>query len=138
MGVNRDLKKANESYWGGKISQKELLAEGKRLRGEHWKIQKEAGIDIIPSNDFSHYDHVLDHIQLFGVSWPHICTACKKGKSEADQSCRPYPKDTPSTTWIPLTSSSLWVEVFRSLKHPKLQQLMFPPWCVKCRYENNS
>ena len=69
MGVNRDLKKATESYWAGKSSQKELLAEGKRLRGEHWKIQKEAGIDIIPSNDFSYYDHVLDHIQLFGVRW---------------------------------------------------------------------
>ena len=68
MGVNRDLKKANESYWGGKLSQKDLLAEGKRLRAAHWKIQKEAGIDIIPSNDFSFYDHVLDHIQLFGVS----------------------------------------------------------------------
>lgn len=67
MGVNRDLKKANESYWAGKISQKDLLAEGKRLRGEHWKIQKEAGINSIPSNDFSFYDHVLDHIQLFGA-----------------------------------------------------------------------
>ena len=75
MGVNRDLKKATESYWGGKLSQKELLAEGKRLRGEHWKIQKESGIDIIPSNDFSYYDHVLDHIQLFGVSWHRPCGA---------------------------------------------------------------
>ncbi|KAI9676788.1 MAG: methionine-synthesizing 5- methyltetrahydropteroyltriglutamate--homocysteine methyltransferase [Trizodia sp. TS-e1964] len=67
MGVNRDLKKATEAYWAGKISQDELLAEGKRLRLEHWKIQKEAGVDIIPSNDFSFYDQVLDHIQLFGV-----------------------------------------------------------------------
>ena len=138
MGVNRDLKKANESYWGGKISQNELLAEGKRLRGEHWKIQKEAGIDIIPSNDFSHYDHVLDHIQLFGVSWPHSSKACMKGISEADQSCRLHPKDTPSTTWIPSMSSSLWVEVYRSLRHPKLPQSMFLPWCVKCRYEHHS
>lgn len=67
MGVNRDLKKATEAYWGEKLSQKELLEEGKRLRLEHWKIQKAAGIDLIPSNDFSFYDHVLDHIQLFGV-----------------------------------------------------------------------
>lgn len=67
MGANRELKKATESYWGGKLSQKELLSEGKRLRLEHWKIQKDSGIDIIPSNDFSYYDHVLDHIQLFGV-----------------------------------------------------------------------
>lgn len=68
MGVNRELKKATESYWGGKLSQGDLLAEGKRLREEHWKIQKDAGIDVIPSNDFSFYDHVLDHIQFFGVS----------------------------------------------------------------------
>lgn len=67
MGVNRDLKKATEAYWAGKLSQKELLDEGKRLRLAHWKIQKDAGVDIIPSNDFSFYDQVLDHIQLFGV-----------------------------------------------------------------------
>lgn len=68
MGVLRDLKKANEAYWADKISQEALLAEGKRLRLAHWQIQKDAGVDIIPSNDFAHYDHVLDHIQLFNVS----------------------------------------------------------------------
>ncbi|KAF2864080.1 cobalamin-independent methionine synthase [Piedraia hortae CBS 480.64] len=65
MGKLRDLKKATEAYWGGKLSKDELLAEGKRLRLEHWKIQKDAGVDIIPSNDFAYYDHVLDHIQMF-------------------------------------------------------------------------
>lgn len=53
--------------WGGKISQEELLAEAKRLRLAHWKIQKDAGVDIIPSNDFALYDQVLSHIQDFGV-----------------------------------------------------------------------
>ncbi|PKY02170.1 cobalamin-independent methionine synthase MetH/D [Aspergillus campestris IBT 28561] len=67
MGRLRDLKKATEAYWGDKISRDELLAEGKRLRSEHWKIQKDAGVDVIPSNDFAFYDQVLDHIQLFGV-----------------------------------------------------------------------
>ncbi|KAL8282317.1 hypothetical protein RB597_009838 [Gaeumannomyces tritici] len=67
MGVNRDLKKATEAYWGGKISQDELLAEAKRLRLAHWKIQKDAGVDSIPSNDFALYDHVLSHIQDFGA-----------------------------------------------------------------------
>ncbi|KAL1882676.1 hypothetical protein VTK73DRAFT_1588 [Phialemonium thermophilum] len=67
MGVLRDLKKATEAYWAGKISQSDLLAEGKRLREAHWKIQKDAGVDIIPSNDFSFYDQVLDHIQLFSA-----------------------------------------------------------------------
>ncbi|KAI9806180.1 MAG: homocysteine methyltransferase Met26 [Sarcosagium campestre] len=67
MGANRELKKATEAYWGGKLIQDELLAEGKRLRLAHWKIQKDAGVDVIPSNDFSFYDQVLDHIQLFGA-----------------------------------------------------------------------
>ncbi|GAB7361581.1 hypothetical protein MBLNU230_g1633t1 [Neophaeotheca triangularis] len=67
MGKLRDLKKANEAYWGGKLSRDELLAEGKRLRQEHWKIQKDAGVDVIPSNDFAYYDHVLDHIQMFNA-----------------------------------------------------------------------
>ncbi len=73
MGVLRDLKKANEAYWADKLSQGELLAEGKRLRLAHWKIQKDAGVDIIPSNDFSYYDHVLDHIQLFNVCSFFLC-----------------------------------------------------------------
>ncbi|KAI9867276.1 MAG: methionine-synthesizing 5- methyltetrahydropteroyltriglutamate--homocysteine methyltransferase [Trichoglossum hirsutum] len=68
MGANRELKKATEAYWGGKLSEEELLEEGKRLRLEHWKIQKDAGVDVIPSNDFSFYDQILDHIQLFGAT----------------------------------------------------------------------
>lgn len=69
MGVNRDLKKATEAYWAGKITQVDLLAEAKRIRLEHWNIQKTAGVDIIPSNDFALYDQVLTHIQDFGVSF---------------------------------------------------------------------
>ncbi|KAI1106492.1 cobalamin-independent methionine synthase [Jackrogersella minutella] len=67
MGVNRDLKKATEAYWAGNISQSDLLAEAKRLRLAHWKIQKDAGVEIIPSNDFALYDQVLSHIQDFGA-----------------------------------------------------------------------
>ncbi|KAI5864428.1 cobalamin-independent methionine synthase [Durotheca rogersii] len=67
MGVNRDLKKATEAYWAGNLTQAELLAEAKRLRLAHWKIQKDAGVDIIPSNDFALYDQVLSHIQDFGA-----------------------------------------------------------------------
>ncbi|CAI6338328.1 unnamed protein product [Periconia digitata] len=67
MGANRELKKANEAYWADKLSRDELLNEAKRLRLEHWKIQKDAGVDVIPSNDFAFYDHLLDHIQLFNA-----------------------------------------------------------------------
>lgn len=60
IGSNRELKKASEQYWSGKIAQKNLLQVGKNLRQENWQLQKKAGIDLIPSNDFSFYDQVLD------------------------------------------------------------------------------
>ena len=60
IGSNRELKKACESYWAGKISADELLAVGATIRKQNWQLQAEAGIDLIPSNDFSFYDQVLD------------------------------------------------------------------------------
>ena len=60
IGVNRELKKAEEAYWAGKIEKKELLDAAAQIRKENWQLQKEAGIDLIPSNDFSFYDQTLD------------------------------------------------------------------------------
>jgi len=60
VGPFRELKKANEAYWAKKISAEELLNTAKEIREANWKTQKEAGIDLIPSNDFSFYDQVLD------------------------------------------------------------------------------
>ena len=60
IGSQRELKKASESYWSGKSSQKSLLIGGRLIREANWKIQQEAGIELIPSNDFSFYDQVLD------------------------------------------------------------------------------
>ncbi|KAK8077886.1 hypothetical protein PG996_004056 [Apiospora saccharicola] len=67
VSLKQFLKKATEAYWAGKLSQADLLAEASRLRKEHWNIQKNAGVDIIPSNDFALYDHVLAQIQDFGA-----------------------------------------------------------------------
>eukprot|EP00158_Paraphelidium_tribonemae_P007664 Partr_v1_DN28320_c1_g1_i1_m78896 putative 5-methyltetrahydropteroyltriglutamate--homocysteine len=67
MGANRELKKLVESYWAGKIDQKSLIGGAQNLRLEHWKLQKDAGIEHVPSNDFSFYDQVLDHVVLFGA-----------------------------------------------------------------------
>jgi len=60
IGSHRELKKASESYWSGKSTFKNLLQVGKNIRHENWQLQKQAGIDLIPSNDFSFYDQVLD------------------------------------------------------------------------------
>lgn len=60
IGALRELKKANEAYWAKKIGQQELLQAARTIREGNWKTQQEAGIDLIPSNDFSFYDQVLD------------------------------------------------------------------------------
>ncbi|TDE46961.1 5-methyltetrahydropteroyltriglutamate--homocysteine S-methyltransferase [Flavobacterium rhamnosiphilum] len=67
IGSNRELKKACESYWAGKISADELLATGATIRKQNWQLQAETGIDLIPSNDFSFYDQVLDLSLTLGV-----------------------------------------------------------------------
>jgi len=60
IGSQRELKKANEIYWSGKSTLRNLVQVGKNIRQENWELQKNAGIDLIPSNDFSFYDQVLD------------------------------------------------------------------------------
>src|SRR5712671_1070290 len=60
MGVHRELKKALEAHWAGKLDEPGLLAVGKTLSLNHWAIQQQLGVHHIPSNGFSFYDHVLD------------------------------------------------------------------------------
>ncbi|MCZ2121439.1 MAG: 5-methyltetrahydropteroyltriglutamate--homocysteine S-methyltransferase [Anaerolineales bacterium] len=67
LGAKRELKWALESYWAGKTSAADLLQTAKALRLEHWQTQQAAGIDVIPSNDFSLYDHVLDTTLMVGA-----------------------------------------------------------------------
>jgi 5-methyltetrahydropteroyltriglutamate--homocysteine methyltransferase len=67
IGDMRQLKKAVEGYWKGESSADALLATGKELRAHNWKLQKDAGIDVIPSNDFSFYDQVLDMTCTLGM-----------------------------------------------------------------------
>ena len=67
FGAKRELKRALESYWSGKISERELLGAGKQFRLAHWQLQQSAGIDVIPSNDFSFYDQVLDTSMMVGA-----------------------------------------------------------------------
>ena len=67
LGIRRELKHANEKYWAGKIDRNELIETAVGLRLKHWKIQLEAGIDVIPVNDFSYYDHMLDTAFLVGA-----------------------------------------------------------------------
>ena len=67
IGSQRELKKASEQYWSGKIPVQQLLQTGKAIRRQNWQLQKDAGIDLIPCNDFSFYDQVLDTSLMVGA-----------------------------------------------------------------------
>ncbi|OSI65765.1 5-methyltetrahydropteroyltriglutamate--homocysteine S-methyltransferase [Bradyrhizobium canariense] len=67
IGPRRELKFALESYWAGKSSEPELLEAGSGLRAANWARQKSRGATVIPSNDFSLYDHVLDTSLMVGA-----------------------------------------------------------------------
>jgi 5-methyltetrahydropteroyltriglutamate--homocysteine methyltransferase len=60
FGVARELKRALESHWSGRSSAADLETTARELRARHWSALQARGIDHIPSNDFSLYDHVLD------------------------------------------------------------------------------
>src|SRR5690625_2384986 len=90
IGVNRDLKKVTELYWNGDCSKKELIESISALKVLHWTKQKECGMDLIPSNDFSLYDQVLDTALLVGALPDRYKELYRK---EADK-LHSYPIDT--------------------------------------------
>ncbi len=65
IGARRELKHALESYWRGETDAAQLQATAAELRARHWRLQRDAGVDVPPSNDFSLYDQVLDTAVLF-------------------------------------------------------------------------
>ena len=67
IGPKRELKVALENFWKSDISEAELQTVAKDLRSKNWQTQKENGVDLISSNDFSFYDQVLDIICLLGA-----------------------------------------------------------------------
>jgi len=70
LGAARELKRATEGYWSGKVALDQLLETGAELRRRHWALQRDVGIDRIPVNDFSFYDRMLDTCALVGAVPP--------------------------------------------------------------------
>ena len=67
IGTHREVKKALEAFWAGKITAGELVDAADAVRDAGWATQATAGLDLLPVNDFSFYDQVLDTIGLFGA-----------------------------------------------------------------------
>ncbi|WND81700.1 5-methyltetrahydropteroyltriglutamate--homocysteine S-methyltransferase [Lysobacter capsici] len=65
IGARRELKLALESFWKGDTPAQSLHDTAASLRERHWRLAHDAGADVVPCNDFSLYDHVLDNAVLF-------------------------------------------------------------------------
>lgn len=67
IGGLRELKFASEKYFRGEIDQAELETTAAKIRAYDLELQKNSGLNFIPSNDFSYYDGVLDTAFLLGA-----------------------------------------------------------------------
>jgi len=68
IGAQRELKRSLEAYWNGDIDIGRLQASAADLRKQHWLLQREIGIDLIPAGDFAFYDHMLNMTTLLGAA----------------------------------------------------------------------
>ncbi len=64
IGAKRELKFALEKFWQGETQGDALEQASLTLFQENLRLQ--ANLDLQPVADFSLYDHVLDHIVMFG------------------------------------------------------------------------
>ncbi|WP_031512037.1 5-methyltetrahydropteroyltriglutamate--homocysteine S-methyltransferase [Streptomyces sp. NRRL F-5123] len=67
QGPDRELKKAVEGYWKGRVTAGALRGTAAELRRANWRQLAGAGIDEVPTGDFSLYDHVLDTSVMVGA-----------------------------------------------------------------------
>ena len=72
IGKRRELKRALEGYWSGKRTAAELEETASAIRRANWDAQIAAGLDLVPVNDFSLYDQVLDTCALVGAIPPRF------------------------------------------------------------------
>ncbi|RSS84291.1 5-methyltetrahydropteroyltriglutamate--homocysteine S-methyltransferase [Streptomyces sp. WAC06614] len=67
QGQNRELKKAIEGYWKGRVTADALRQTAADRRRSNWQQLTDAGITEVPTGDFSYYDHVLDTSVMVGA-----------------------------------------------------------------------
>lgn len=85
IGSQRELKKSSELFWAGKESQQNLLQTAKNIRLHNWQLQQKAGVELIPSNDFSFYDQVLDmSLTVNAIPERYHSVILEQGNTELD------------------------------------------------------
>jgi 5-methyltetrahydropteroyltriglutamate--homocysteine methyltransferase len=61
------MKKALDRYWARELTMMGLRDTARTIRRQNWELQRDLGVDLIPSHDFSLYDHVLDTAAMLGA-----------------------------------------------------------------------
>ncbi|MFF0487503.1 5-methyltetrahydropteroyltriglutamate--homocysteine S-methyltransferase [Nocardia sp. NPDC004068] len=67
IGPRRELKRAIEGYWAGRIDAAELHDVAAALRRAQLTALRDAGLDSVPVGTFSYYDQMLDTAVLLGA-----------------------------------------------------------------------
>src|SRR5437764_2202882 len=67
IGDRRELKVATERYWNGEVGEDHLRHVARDIRRRNWVFMRDAGVGLVPSNDFSLYDQVLDAVAMIGA-----------------------------------------------------------------------
>ena len=67
IGEHRELKFATQKYFKHQITAQELQEQVKALRQHNWETVQAAGIDQIPTGDFSFFDNTLDVANLLNI-----------------------------------------------------------------------
>ncbi len=68
IGRKRELKFAIEKYWRNEINNTDLKATAEEIVKLNYKLQIESSISLIPVNDFTYYDRMLDLCALTGLT----------------------------------------------------------------------
>ena len=84
IGAERELKRAVEFYWHGKIDRTALETCGRELRARHWQAQREAGLDLVTVGDFAFYDQVLNVSAMVGAVPVRFAAARELARGEID------------------------------------------------------
>ncbi|WP_209898370.1 5-methyltetrahydropteroyltriglutamate--homocysteine S-methyltransferase [Nocardia goodfellowii] len=72
VGPRRELKRATESYWAGRLDAAGLHDVAAALRRRQYDELAAAGIDSVPVGTFSYYDQMLDTAVLLGALPPRV------------------------------------------------------------------
>jgi 5-methyltetrahydropteroyltriglutamate--homocysteine methyltransferase len=72
IGSHRELKRACEQFWAGTITHQQLQDVGRQIRTGNWLMQQQAGVTLVPCNDFSLYDQMLDLSLTVGAIPPRF------------------------------------------------------------------